>query len=74
MMAAQTTYTIRDLTGLPPAAVQFCPRCGGRYSAYAADYFALAPDTPLRCCGGPVRLVVEKTLLIDAVAVAAGLP
>ena len=31
-----------------------------QYSATARDYFAADPELVIRCCGRPVRLVVEE--------------
>ena len=41
----------------------FCQVCGGEYSAHKGDYFMAAPDTVMRCCKRPLRLVTRHTEL-----------
>lgn len=49
---------VRDLPPVPPRThanvepqrpVLYCPRCTSTYSADPADYFAVFPETMLRC-------------------------
>lgn len=62
---ARTTrrvYTVGDLKHVPPGTVQYCLECSQTYSATHGDYFMRSDDTPLRCCGRPVRLVIRRTV------------
>ena len=57
---------VRDLPEQPAYGVKlFCPDCLGEYSARRGDYFAASPDTIMTCCGEPMRLVKERTILED---------
>lgn len=60
---------VKDLvaqTGTPfPRPFLHCAVCGERFSADLGDYFAADPETVLRCCGEPMRLVTAKTVLTE---------
>lgn len=51
----------RDLPEQIKGEFMLCQKCGGEYSADARDYWHLAPDTPMRCCGVSMRLVKRET-------------
>lgn len=36
-----------------PGVVALCRECGNTYSATRGDYFMMAPDDVLKCCGEP---------------------
>jgi hypothetical protein len=43
----------------------YCSLCFGEYSANRGDYFAAKPETVMRCCGRPLRLVRRDSRLIE---------
>jgi hypothetical protein len=57
--------TVRDLSDdYPVATVLHCGECGARYSATKGDYFSVAPDRPMTCCGRNLRLVSPVTAFV----------
>lgn len=64
-MTIKRTLRVRDLLSGRPQSFNrpflHCRWCGGEYSAHRGDYFAAHPNTVLRCCGQPLRLVVKLT-------------
>jgi hypothetical protein len=56
---------VRDLpdTGHTSAGrvVLLCHACGGEYGATPGDYWQLAPDDELECCGEPCILATVRT-------------
>lgn len=40
--------------------VLICPRCGGQYSADAADYSFWSSDKPFKCCKVNNHLIKKK--------------
>ena len=58
---------LKDLFGMPsPRPMLFCEDCGTESSAHRGDYFMAKPDSPLECCGQPMRLVRKETRYVDA--------
>jgi hypothetical protein len=43
----------------------YCASCAGEYSANRGDYFLERPDTVMRCCGRPLRLVTRESKLVE---------
>lgn len=52
-------------------ALLHCPRCGGEYSAYRGDYFMARPETVMKCCRRPLRLVTRHTVYRQFIAASA---
>lgn len=44
-----------------PKPILYCSVCGAENSANKGDYFAAKPDTILKCCGFPLKLVIKST-------------
>lgn len=42
-----------------------CAKCMQAFSANAGDYFAADPETILKCCGRPMRLVTARTVMTE---------
>jgi len=69
MSRTKTIVRVRDLPDLFgtkfPWPVLLCTVCGGEYSAHSGDYFMAAPDTIMKCCRRPMRLMTKRTVYTE---------
>jgi len=56
--------TIDDRGVYHPPPFLYCEVCQGEYSAHRGDYWAVAPEGEIACCGEPCQLVKRETRLI----------
>lgn len=57
---------LKDQMGMPfPRPSLYCSKCNSLFSANAGDYFAAQPDTILKHCDRPMRLVIKRVTLED---------
>jgi hypothetical protein len=58
--------TVQELPEQPePRTFLYCHHCGEQYSAYRGDYFLVAPDSVMQCCGEPMVLIHVRTVITE---------
>lgn len=56
-----TVAELKDQTGMvEPRPFLYCGECESECSANKGDYFFLADDEVLTCCGEPMKLCVKR--------------
>lgn len=61
--------TVRDLKPGDNGAGKpflYCRKCRARFSADARDYWSVAPETVVKCCGRPVVRAKEVREIVAA--------